>query len=165
VHRLIARDPGRRPRSALAVLRYLNQHVVTPYPIQANEDLETILKKPPWVRREREESRYQDYFGALRDRGTPELIGIAGPTGIGRTRLLQEWSWEQRLKGDACHWIGDAEQSQWWARAGDTALAAVRRLAEAETQEPEMWIFSDLHRWSAAALKNGSAARSRWLET
>src|SRR5262249_12952100 len=112
IHRLLDLNPSRRPHSALSLIRFLNQHVEKPYELVEEEDYEAVLQKAPLVGREREIHALEE---ALQH--PPTLVEIKGPTGIGRTRLLEEMKWRLQLAGTPYLAFDPSESNQWLSLA------------------------------------------------
>ncbi|HEX5037465.1 MAG TPA: sigma 54-interacting transcriptional regulator [bacterium] len=90
--RLTRPNPSERPGSALSLIKFLNRHVPAPFDLQTEEAAATILQKVPWVMRPEEE--------VLRKmEAQASLIVVSGPTGVGRSRLLEEIAWRRKLAG------------------------------------------------------------------
>jgi serine/threonine-protein kinase len=54
--RMLEEDPGRRPTSALSLIRILNRHVSVAFELNPEETARTVLAKPPWISRLRRPS-------------------------------------------------------------------------------------------------------------
>lgn len=96
LERLTQTDPAKRSRSALSLIKYLNHHVPTPYAIGPEEDVLVSLQKPPWIVRDEEVSFWKFIKAAEKTAGAA-LIRLTGPTGVGRSRFLEEMTWQRKL--------------------------------------------------------------------
>ena len=90
IDRLIDPEPTGRPPSALSLIRLINLHTEKPFRIEPEEIAEAVLLKPAWVKRKEEKSFLK---------APPGLLFVKGPTGVGRTRFLEEMTWRWRREG------------------------------------------------------------------
>jgi len=142
IDRLIETDPARRPASALSLIRHVNLHAEKPFPIAPEEIAETVLQKTPWVKRPEEKAFREAAAGLLR---------VTGPTGVGRTRFLEEMTWKYRLDGLSCLSLfpGDAFSGDAFPGEFGASLAAV--------------FVHDLHDWREEARQRLEIAIRRLL--
>jgi len=92
LERLMKANPSERFATALGPVKSLNLHLKTPFPLSTEETSQTILQKAPWVPRPEEE--------AVREaEGRTRVVIVTGPTGVGRSRLLEETAWRLKLRG------------------------------------------------------------------
>ncbi|HEX5037298.1 MAG TPA: sigma 54-interacting transcriptional regulator, partial [bacterium] len=101
--RLTQTDPAKRPHSALSLIKYLNHHVPKPFEIGPEETTLVTLQKPPWVAR-KEEDIFGKWIDAARKMGGPALLRLTGPTGVGRSRFLEEMTWKRKLASHTADW-------------------------------------------------------------
>ncbi|KAB2841413.1 serine/threonine protein kinase, partial [bacterium] len=157
VARLLELSPLRRPPSAALLLKYLRR--------QAGEDLlggeaeeDFEIPKLPLIGREPDMERAR---AALREpAAAPRLWLLRGPTGVGRSRFLEEWRWEAVFRGYRFVEIPAGEGEAWLSRLqrdlgvvsaedGDWVVAA-ERCARVLRERPSLLACSDLHRWPSA---------------
>lgn len=98
--RLVAEDPSARPSSAVSLIKFLNRHAGKPFALSSEETSETVLAKTPWVTRPEE-----DLFRAYETKS--RVILVTGPTGVGRSRFVEEMAWRRKLSGLACTTVTD----------------------------------------------------------
>ena len=100
IHRLLRKDPLRRPSSARAVLAELarirgDHHAVAK--ISGGQELLT----PPMVGRKHALAQLTTTFAGLRTGQPPSLVLVLGGPGMGKTRLIQEATREHRIQAAA----------------------------------------------------------------
>ncbi len=149
LHRMIALNPARRPASAGTVLRYLRQHAdAAGIPELAAEALGSVFR-PPWVGRDevwREALGFCENVGAAE----PGVLEIVGPTGVGRTRFLEELKWALQLEGWNYEELGPGNGL---VAAPGRLLARRRDWLQGARERPTALAFADLHLWDAGALR------------
>ncbi|HEX5035673.1 MAG TPA: serine/threonine-protein kinase [bacterium] len=94
LRRLVRDDPSERPSSAASLIKFLNLHVKPPFALSPDETVQAVLTKTPWVSRPEEER-----FRALENEA--RIFIVTGPTGVGRSRFVEEMSWRRKLAGKA----------------------------------------------------------------
>ncbi len=163
IDRMIELHPSRRPSSAAALIRYLNQHVEPPFVALELKDGEAGLQKIPWVNREEEIGKIQAALKAAHAEARATLILLTGPTGIGRTRFLEELKWGFQLSGIPCRYFSAEEAERWLPEAmrqlfpvqGDGQSSFTRQiqalLAKTSTQ-PVVLGFQDLQQWPESSV-------------
>lgn len=156
IAQLLDPSPLRRPASARLLLDYLRRH--------AGSDLiggdaapgAFEIPKLPLIGRDSEMNMMR---AALREAdGAPRFWMLRGPTGVGRSRFLEEARWEAVFRGYLFLEIPPSDNDEWLGRlrrALGLSPAAVRQdfVAELESLRtalqgrPVLLAFSDLHRW------------------
>lgn len=97
--RMVKEDPSERPSSSLSLLKFLNRQDPELFPV--SPDLAgSVLAKTPWVERP-EEMAFREMEKIAR------IIFVTGPTGIGRSRFVEEMTWRRKLTGLRCTAIAD----------------------------------------------------------
>ncbi|MFO1518382.1 MAG: sigma 54-interacting transcriptional regulator [bacterium] len=161
IDRLLALSPLERPGSALAVLKYLERHVEG-LTLLAPEDLKTVLSKIPRVGREKEmkflieETHPTPFFRGCK------LFLLSGPTGVGRSRFIEELRWHHLLQQSPFTTLNPVEAPSWLTtlieKMGGQAPRdldflslmdlALRKLSESQ----RTLVFEDLHDWPSRSL-------------
>jgi len=109
--RLLSLSPSDRPSSAHTVLRYLQQHSTVPHVGFSEEERKEILQKVPLVGRE---AAWEVFARAEASPSPgPKFLRLSGPTGVGRSRLLEEFKWHYLLKGIPFLTIPAEEAERW----------------------------------------------------
>lgn len=99
IHRLLELIPTKRPNSATALLRFIQQHGESDlFTIPTEEGVEA-WEKLPLVGRREAWRWIQARLDKRTERERPTHLQIQGPTGIGRTRFLEEIRWHYQLDG------------------------------------------------------------------
>ncbi len=162
--RTIELSPTKRPRSAQTILRYLQHHAELPE--DAGEQVEAEQEdwqKLPLVGRDKELSEFRAALTAVTKNNLPQWLVLRGPTGSGRTRLLEEWKWLAMLNQSLFFEI-EPEKSNEWPRillqrlglediSQEDQLSLLKRLLENLRDKPCVLAFSDLPLWEPAALQ------------
>jgi len=161
IDRLVEPDPVRRPASALSALRYLNQHVEKPFPILSGEITEAVLQKLPLFGRDPELGEFWGGVARVGRGKHPALIEIAGPTGSGRSRFLEENRCPLQLRG--FRYVAIEASDRPWR---DQVLQGLGELAEnvdplglaeltfaSARRQPLALSFQDLHAWGESELQ------------
>ncbi|HSA58983.1 MAG TPA: sigma 54-interacting transcriptional regulator [bacterium] len=125
LERLMKANPSERFATALGPLKALNLHLKTPVPLSTEETTQTILQKAPWVPRPEEEDLRE-----AEDRA--RVLIVTGPTGIGRTRLLEETLWRLKLRGREARVFPDVHRRTTNEERNAIGLE-VRRLLKSQT--------------------------------
>ncbi|HEX5035001.1 MAG TPA: serine/threonine-protein kinase, partial [bacterium] len=100
---LLQPDPSQRLSSALTLLRYLELHG------QRTASASGRLSAPPLVGRKEELTQLQTWLGDP----TVGLIVLSGPTGVGRSRLIEESKWNYQISGGRWIELGPADAAEW----------------------------------------------------
>ncbi|MCE9625861.1 MAG: serine/threonine-protein kinase PknK, partial [Deltaproteobacteria bacterium] len=96
LHRCIQISPDQRPASAALLLKYLNQH--DPSQLLPPElDQAAPEEHFPFVERDMEIRRLNEALLTCEREQRPHLLLLRGPTGVGRSRLLEEFRWKVLL--------------------------------------------------------------------
>lgn len=156
IHRLLEGSPADRPSSALAVLKYLNQHRDEAIPILAEGATGIVLEKTPLVGRDAEVARILEQAAETERRSRPGWLEIKGPTGAGRSRLLEEAKWRFQLQGKFFAGLEAAPISAWLPK-----LAAELGM-ELPASHPD--VLSLLRAFLAAAPRKAGAVAFRDLQ-
>ncbi|MCE9624714.1 MAG: protein kinase, partial [Deltaproteobacteria bacterium] len=149
IHRLLEIHPARRPSSAHAVLKYLNQHLEKPLPLLDAGGAAALLDALPLVGREAEWKRLENLEG--------ELVLLTGPTGIGRSRLLKEIKWKFQLQGRPIETLSPQAGLGWRALFGEANPSASHWLNledrdwNALGEKAPAILVPELHRWPKAS--------------
>ncbi len=130
IARLREPDPSRRPASALSLLKYIRQHSGLSIELHEEETSDIILQKTPWVRRIEEET----YWKAVRSKA--RVIAVTGPTGVGRTRFLEEVKWKSQLQSQGLILHTDLHE-----RSQDDLKALRLAIKSARRREPDSTIL------------------------
>lgn len=160
IHRLLELNPSRRPASPLSVLRYLQQHALAQ---PAKESPREILGKPAFLGRDRELQTLRRRLHDSQKRGQAAWAEIAGPTGIGRSRLLEEIKWQLQI--DSWLWIeiGPSSLPAWPAEilrglgagvAGANLIEQSELIAQSCAGRRVALALTDLHEWPDGALQD-----------
>ncbi|HSA59773.1 MAG TPA: serine/threonine-protein kinase, partial [bacterium] len=136
VDRLRAPDPAKRPYSALSLIKFLNRHVERPFDLRAEMETLAVLSKPAWIPRA-EEKKINRLLDDWKKSGGTRVVAVTGPTGIGRSRFVDEIRWSLRLEGLSFETVTSETFDAWKGR--EAPEACVIHLA-------------DLHEWPAALL-------------
>jgi len=96
IDRMIRPDPRQRPASAAGALRYLREHGVKGADLSQAGGEQPSYAKIPWVARDEEIA--VDH-AARKSKTEFVVLRVTGPTGVGRTRLLQEFKIRWQLEG------------------------------------------------------------------
>jgi len=154
IHRMIELPPGNRPSSAASVLRILQRHLPGSIALEKIAESEKNIARPNWVGREAELSVLQAEWGKTKSGPLPRIVELHGPTGVGRSRLLEEWLWKLRLAGEDVQEIG-ADQAESWYPSSDKEdpLEALILLLKNAGTRPRWMQFTDLHLWPSRALR------------
>jgi transcriptional regulator with GAF, ATPase, and Fis domain/tetratricopeptide (TPR) repeat protein len=159
IHRLLELSPSKRPSSAASALRFLGQHQEVTLSERKNEDV--FLTKTPWVGRE---DKFREFLGAV-NFSSPLRVFLEGPTGVGRTRFLEELKWLYQLKGIPFFLILPPEAGEGFSASLQKAGFVADVVSTAEEvpglgnilakggDMPRVLAFCDLHRWSDLHLK------------
>ncbi|MFO1462396.1 MAG: sigma 54-interacting transcriptional regulator [bacterium] len=147
--KLLQLDPGKRPGSISTVLRYFQNHHGGETSLQG-DSTDLPIEKLPLIGRDAELARFRE----LLPKAHPCLL-LSGPTGVGRSRFLEELRWERLLKGQGFLVQGPPHINGWIRMEGEEAGDAYSR-AEAFLQVRKgregILLFSDLHQWQAGDL-------------
>ncbi|MCC6272930.1 MAG: sigma 54-interacting transcriptional regulator [Deltaproteobacteria bacterium] len=167
ISQLLEKDPDRRPSSAWTVLKYLALHSETAQRILYNPISGIQPEMLPLLGRQREKSLVEKFLGQS-PKGLHALV-LRGPTGVGRSRFLEELRWNYLLKGWQVVAIDpeDAEDLESYlssalgktlSTAGEAAALELAKLLTGP-EKNQLWIlFRDLDQWSHAGL-----AKLGWL--
>jgi serine/threonine protein kinase len=164
IDRLLALNPSRRPPSVLSMIKFLNQHVETPYEILEEETSETILEKVPWVGRQAETEAFWEALEKSQRFGHPAFFQLSGPTGVGRSRFLEEMKWKLQLEGFLYLSFKSPEAEGWMGTvAGHLGITPrppqeeftsfIRRLLSSPSKTKITLAFTDLQDWPPSSLK------------
>ncbi|MFO1462521.1 MAG: sigma 54-interacting transcriptional regulator [bacterium] len=158
LQRLLDPNPARRPRSALALLKYLNQHL--PQQLGGGDASEAgaLTATLPLIGREQEwRAAWEFLHGALPGR-QGKLLQLTGPAGIGRSRLLRELKWTLQLEGRSVLSFGPEGGADWWHGlfSGEAPLPAHwlglgPELWAEVARRPGVALLQDVHLWPAKA--------------
>jgi transcriptional regulator with GAF, ATPase, and Fis domain len=162
LHRLLEASPEKRPRSAAGLIRFLNHHVATPYPLLDEESSQAVLQKAPLTGRDAELQKLEEFSAAAWAAPTPRLLYLQGPTGVGRTRLLEEMKWRWQF-GGISYWAFSPETAPQWigllaGRSADAStepsdfLSQIRLIHRSLAGKKTVLAFTDLQDWDAEAL-------------
>lgn len=157
IHRLLEFAPSARPSSALAALKYLNQHLPTPLPLDSEQTTETVLERIPLVGREKIFDQIFALEKSLKPQGPPILIHLHGPMGVGRSRLLEELKWRYQLEGKAFVHSSAAASESWMLGLDENARDPRTLLERLQTQgasQTRVLVYSDLQDWQETDLKD-----------
>lgn len=145
IHRCLDVEPARRPGSALAALKYLNQHLPSPLPLPNLVNEPTMLEALPFVGRKEELGRFWK---------SKSDVLIWGSTGIGRSRFLRELKWKAQLEGLGLRNIFFRPKASWWEGFGpDTPTKPSHWLAWGDevwkrlSEIPTLVLVPDFHLW------------------
>ncbi len=142
IHRLLELNHAKRPHSALSLIRYINQHVEIPFPIIEEVGSQAIVQKVPLVGREKKIRQFQQAVESSLQEVRPRFLILRGPTGIGRTRFLEELKWGLQLKGIRFEASSDqtvvTRCQEWFGPMKGKALVLA---------------FCDLQNWNSSALQ------------
>lgn len=161
VDRLLSLEASRRPGSALGVLKYFslkNEALAE----ELRRDVGSIDEKPPLVGRVAEISTWQQLLSPSNT--GPQFIQMTGTTGVGRSRLAEEFRWRALLQGLPCTTFSADSSSDWIARLSqslgiaDSApqadfLAQIEACLSAAKTGRQVWVFEDLHRWPSGEIE------------
>ncbi len=152
VNRLLEPDPRRRFLSALDLLRFLKIHA--DWVNLPSASFGEILNKPPFISREDELRELQGELKKSRDH--PVWIEIHGPTGVGRSRFLEESKWPFLLAGGTWHPFTPLEEDAWLQAPGGkktSLLEQIEAMLNALPASGSALIFQDLQEWPDEALR------------
>lgn len=96
---LLARDPARRPSSALETSKRLEEATEVSLGLTLHELTAEELPAPAVVQRESEKAVLLDVIDQLADSGRGGVVVIDGHKGSGKSALLQEAAWHAQLNG------------------------------------------------------------------
>ncbi|MFO1464118.1 MAG: sigma 54-interacting transcriptional regulator [bacterium] len=99
IDRTLALDPAERITSAKVMVKYLNLHSAKAYPIVEAESLPQWIEKLPLLGREQEMQSWERLLHEAPSSSSAKLVVLTGPTGVGRSRLLEEFKWKAQLQG------------------------------------------------------------------
>jgi len=165
IDKLIALHPSQRPSSAISILKYLNQHIDTPIDIIEEESSQKILQKVPWVGRKEEIKCFWENMENFSTLQNPILMNLSGPTGVGRSRFLEEIKWQLQLKGFTYFSFSPRESLTWFSvildrfidnqseNSNEGFLAEIRQLLSFITSQQMVLTFTDLHLWPLSTFK------------
>ncbi|MCE9626174.1 MAG: protein kinase, partial [Deltaproteobacteria bacterium] len=159
--RLLQENPSRRPASARTLLQYLNEHGSKKWPLAEAEFNPASLQKLPLQGRD---ALLQEYTEQLQHPSPGRnLIEIHGPTGVGRSRLLDEMKWVAQLEGihfqavrpeTSPHWFSDlATLLEMPQLSGHFSYENLLQLFRKIRPQGLVLAFSDLHLWPEAPLR------------
>ncbi len=98
IHKLMAKDPDDRPDSANAIIREVNAMSERTYAIETRETLQGYIHSGAFVGRASELARLQGLL-VRTQHGQGQLVFIAGPEGIGKSRLVHEVRRRAQMQG------------------------------------------------------------------
>jgi hypothetical protein len=125
---LLRLDPDERPSNTAEVIDRLHAIAgLTPEPEQ--QVVQGYLDSRAFVGRTREKDRFTVCLATAAE-GTPQALCIAGPEGVGRTRLLEELALLARMQGATAVSVTGANGFPY-----ETALALQRELGKALPRE------------------------------
>ncbi|MFO1464430.1 MAG: sigma 54-interacting transcriptional regulator [bacterium] len=162
VHRLLSPVPSERPASAKSLLRFLALHrkLDDAEPDPAEQD--PWDEKIPLVGRRAELASFQQALRPDRDEAKPRTLAITGPTGVGRSRLLEEFKWQALLQGNLWIPLRPEDSETWLSRLrvrlglaetleASSLIEEVSGLLDALERTPNILACSDLQDWSNVA--------------
>jgi len=149
--KLLSLDPRHRPGSVRTVLRYLRNHREG-LEAQPAERQDLPIEKLPLIGRQREWEALQDHLS-----GDSRMVLLNGPTGVGRSRLLEELRWKHLLQGDFFRQQGPPSETGWLEFPEDEATPGD---AYAKAEACAIWLqgrkgilaYTELHRWNSLEL-------------
>lgn len=159
IDRFLEISPQKRPTSALTVLRILQEHSDRDSNRFQLEETEAVFLKTPLVGRQKESKALTD---ALRSASNTPLVFLQGPTGIGRSRLLEELRWQHLLDGGTFLSLRPEHAQAWTEKisetlgidtAGSDLLASFESIAQHRPEKTTLLAFSDMHRWPESAIR------------
>ncbi len=98
IHTLMAKDPADRPASANAIIREVNAMSERAYAMETRETLQGYIHSGAFVGRESELARLQGLL-VRTQHGQGQLVFIAGPEGLGKSRLVHEVRRRAQMQG------------------------------------------------------------------
>ncbi|MDD5529421.1 MAG: sigma 54-interacting transcriptional regulator [bacterium] len=108
--KLLEKEPSERYQSANEVIMEINKTSSKKYELETKETKETYVLSGKFVGRTNELKTLKTIFANRTQKGSPHIILISGETGVGKSRLLQEFkSWVQIerivvLSGKCCEY-------------------------------------------------------------
>ena len=96
--RLLSKEPADRYSSANEVIRAINKFTGKNFPLQTREIRESYILSGRFVGRD-EELKFLQYLFQKAKKGRGSLVLIGGESGVGKTRLVQEFSFHIRPFG------------------------------------------------------------------
>ncbi len=161
IDQLIELNPSQRPGSALVAIKYINEHIESPYEILQEDILADLLQKPPWFNREKESVEILQTLHS--NFSSPLFIQISGPTGVGRSRFLEEIKWKLQLEGMTFLSISAQKSHDFLSSLAkqlgsalfsksETTLEIIKQVLQFNQISNRIFTFSDLHLWSEQAL-------------
>ncbi len=141
VHKLIRLAPSERPSSALSVRKYLSRHVDAIDPEEKSSLLPSAVRLPLVGRRAPLEA-FRDFIQKKEGLG---IVRVSGPTGVGKSRFLEEAKWAAQLLGRRYTEVKPPSSGDW--RSPHSASQS----KEWEGLEGIV-AFTDLHLWEENAL-------------
>ncbi|MFP4395009.1 MAG: protein kinase domain-containing protein [Anaerolineales bacterium] len=98
IHTLLAKDPADRPEGANTIIREINAMSERAYALETRETLQGYIHSGAFVGRESELARLQGLL-VRTQHGQGQLVFIAGPEGIGKSRLVHEVRRRAQMQG------------------------------------------------------------------
>lgn len=160
---LLESDPKRRPDSALTLLKYLPLHSKRSKAWVQNSFSNLQKENLPLTGREAELAQVENFLG--HPQAGPRGILVEGPTGIGRSRFVEELRWKYLLKGWQVASVEPLSTDDWLqeltcglgapaqADSENRILAISERLGAGTVDSPSLLLFRDLDQWSLVALR------------
>lgn len=157
IAKLLELSPLKRPASALLLLKYLRRHVGKDILDSKFETAEFVIPKLPLIGREEELTQMsRALFGD--DNSTP-LFLLSGPTGVGRSRFLEELRWRSIFRGRRFLEVRAEAKLDWRSglardlgiRSDEVELrdmlAFAARCRETLRERASILAFGDFHQW------------------
>ncbi|HKX11552.1 MAG TPA: serine/threonine-protein kinase, partial [bacterium] len=162
IMRLIEPLPTRRFSSAAILIRFLNRHRQKQIALLEESALDLAAQKLPLIGREGSTAAFFKEWNRS-EGASPLLVDIHGPSGVGRSRFLEELSWSLRLEGTTVLSFS-AEESECWAQslggslglkmaAGLEGWLQISQALKTRSSSGGLFLaFSDFHRWGDSEL-------------
>ena len=152
--RLLEISPGRRPSSALSLVHFLRRHGLE------GSDGESAVALPSRLAWQSPPAVVEACGRARRGESGEKFLAIVGPSGSGRSRLLEELRWESQLGGGEWHSLTPREAATWHSRllrrfnGKELSLTLTDSLTALLAGGRDRAVaFEDFHEWPESTLR------------
>ncbi|MFO1519125.1 MAG: sigma 54-interacting transcriptional regulator [bacterium] len=158
---MLSLSPHERPASVWTILQYLKQHTDLEIRLE-EESLGQVFEKTPYVGREKEMSEAAAWLDA--PAVSSRFFVLSGPTGVGRSRFLEEIRWKSLMQSGTFVTLTDEEAADWKGMLAlklglgkgterNDLLSFSKSFFEKTKGTKAVFALQDLHRWPPAALE------------